>query len=190
MTTQLIAPESDQFDRLFTTFVMSAYRLETLQTYGASGEDAAFESFRAGEPYTRHPGKEVWLEHIAHADAIGASMSRVHVLTEPLSEYARFEVTWAYAPNVAAGEDIRVIPLAEGDPWPKGVPRHDYWLFDDERLYLMRYAETGRFLGVEPVTSRRAVRQARAWRRNAWRHALPWSEWIATRPSLAAHVPQ
>ena len=44
-------------------------------------------------------------------------MQRVHVVTEPLSDYIRFELT-GYAPNVEAGEDVRVISVREGEPWP------------------------------------------------------------------------
>lgn len=189
MTTGLIAPGSSNFQALFRSFAHSAFRLETLQSYGASGEDSSFEAFRAGEPYTRHHGKDVWLGHIAHATSIGATMCRVHVLTEPLTEYVQFEATWAYAPNVAAGEDIRVICLDEGEDWPNGVPQSDFWLFDDERLYAMHYAESGSFLGVEPVTDDDSVHQARSARDAAWQRSIPWAHWISQRPDLYQHVP-
>lgn len=189
MTVELIEPGSAEFHELFRGFTRSAFRLETLQSYGASGEDAAFEAFQAGQPYTRHPGKDVWLGHLKRAASVGAVMSRVHVLTEPLSDYVRFESTWAYAPNVEAGEDIRVICLGEHDRWPAGLPRHDYWLFDDERLYAMHYADSGRFLGVERVCDEAAVLRSREWRDAAWRLATPWPDWITTRPDLTPHLP-
>lgn len=189
MTAELITPGSDQFHALFRSFTSSAFRLETLQSYGASGEDAAFEAFQAGEPYTRHPGKEVWLDHLDRADRIGAVMSRVHVLAEPLSDYVRFETTWAYAPNVDAGEDIRIVCLTERDSWPSGVSEQDFWLFDDARLYAMHYAESGTFLGVERVHDEGAIARARRARDAAWQMATPWQDWIAQRPDLTPLVP-
>jgi hypothetical protein len=32
----------------------------------------------------------------------GRLLERVHVVVEPLTDYVRYELTWAYAPNVAA----------------------------------------------------------------------------------------
>lgn len=189
MTLELIAPGSDEFHALFSTFTTSAYRLETLQSYAASGEDTAFDAFLAGKSYTRHPGKDVWLGHLARAARIGAVMSRVHVLTEPLSDYVQFETTWAYSPNVDAGEDIRVICLGEHDAWPDEVPQHDYWLFDDARLYAMHYADSGTFLGVQRVHDEAAVQGAREARDAAWRAATPWREWIANRTDLLPYLP-
>ena len=36
----------------------------------------------------------------------------MHVIEEPLSDYMRFELE-VYAPNVEAGEDVRLIPVFE-----------------------------------------------------------------------------
>jgi hypothetical protein len=186
----VIAPGSTELRRLFQTFERSAFRLETLQSYGSSGEDTAFAAFLAGQPYVRPPGKERWLGNIARARAIGATMSRVHIVREPLTDYLRFELTWAYAPNVAAGEDVRILPLARDEAWPGGLPEeHDFWLIDD-RLYDMEYAndEARSWIGVHPVDDPEQTLQARQWRDRALEMAMPWRTYIDTRPDLAAIV--
>jgi hypothetical protein len=53
------------------------------------------------------------------------------VLTSPLSEYLRYECEWGYLPNAAAGEDIRILDLAE-KPRPDGLISEDFWLMDNE----------------------------------------------------------
>jgi hypothetical protein len=186
----VIAPGSVELRRLFQTFERSAFRLETLQSYGQSGEDTAFDAFLAGQPYVRPPGKERWLGNIARARTVGASMSRVHIVREPLTDYLRFELTWAYAPNVAAGEDVRIVAVGPDEPWPAVLPvDRDFWLIDD-RLYDMEYAddEARSWIGVHPIDDRAATSRARAWRTIALELSSPWRTYIASRPDLAGIV--
>lgn len=186
----MIRPGSSELRHLFATFTRSAYRLETLQSYGQSGEDPALDAFLAGRPYVRPPGKVNWLNNIHRAVEIGATMSRVHIVREPLTPYLQFELTWAYQPNVTAGEDVRIIVLADDEPWPAGLPEnHDYWLIDD-RLYDMEYAddEAHSWVGVHPVTDPARTAQAIEWRDRALDLAVPWQTYIESRPELASAV--
>ena len=188
----MIRPGSSELRQLFATFERSAFRLETLQWYGQSGEDAAFDAFLSGRPYVRPPGKERWLQNIARARSVGATMSRVHIVREPLTDYLQFELTWAYAPNVAAGESIGIIAVAQDGPWPAPFPQdYDYWLIDD-RLYEMEYAddEARSWVGVYPVADEawEQHHRARVWRDAALMAAMPWRAYIESRPELAAIV--
>ncbi len=149
-----------------------------------------FAAFLDGARYQRHPGKVAWLDTIDRAQAAGCWMGRVHVVTEPLSDYMRFELTWGYQPNVTAGEDIHILPVAEGESWPD-LPRYDYWLFDSCELYRMHYADddAGTWLGVEHVINPAEVVQAGAWRDIAWHHAIPWRDYVRVHPELVEHLP-
>lgn len=188
----MIRPGSAELRQLFATFERSAFRLETLQSYGSSGEDPALDAFLAGQPYVRPPGKERWLANIARARSVGATMSRVHIVREPLTDYMRFELTWAYAPNVAAGEHVGIIAVGEDKPWPVPFrPEYDYWLVDD-RLYEMQYADDDArsWIGVQPVVDYdwQRLHRARVWRDVALDVAVPWRTYIESRPELAAIV--
>lgn len=66
--------------------------------------------FLDGEDLVVDAGMEEWLDTVQGARAAGKCMERVHVVVEPLSDYMRYELTWWYPANVAAGEDIRIIP--------------------------------------------------------------------------------
>jgi hypothetical protein len=179
----------EEFDARFRQFRSSVFRLETLQVYRGSGEDDAIAAFQAGvaEP-PDDPEQTDWEEMIRANLRAGRAMQRVHVVIEPLSPYMRFELTWAYAPNVAAGEDIRIIPVSENE-WPSELPRQDFWLFDDVELFVAHYADDGLWLGVEPVADPAQLEAARRWRDAALRLALPWRAYIAERPELAARIP-
>lgn len=153
-------PRSPAFRRLFTDVRQSWFRLETLQRYDATNEREDFAAFLRGEPLTAAPGS--WQAMIREHVAAGRSLRRVHVVEEPLSDYIRYELA-AYAPNAQAGEDVRLIPVAVG-AWPANVPRHDYWLFDDERLWLMDYSPSGALDAVRLVDDPIAIEQHRRWR--------------------------
>lgn len=186
----MIRPGSAELRHLFATVKRSAFRLETLQSYGQSGEDAAFDAFLGGRPYVRPPGKVRWLDNIARARAAGATMSRVHIVREPLTPYLRFELTWAYAPNVAAGEDVRIIAVGEDEPWPDDLPvSYDYWLIDD-RMYHMIYAddEAHSWIGVDPLDNEVWFAAALEWRDRALDLGVPWRTYIESRPELVAIV--
>jgi uncharacterized protein DUF6879 len=153
----LIPPGGPEFIGLFRTFQYSVFRLETLQSYAASGEDEQIEAFLTGRPEPASQEKQSWVELIRAGVAAGKTIQRVHVVCEPLSPYLAFELTWAYAPNVAAGEDIRIIPVRGS--WPADVPRYgyDFWLFDSSRLYQNHYTEDGTWLGAELLANPSAV---------------------------------
>lgn len=177
------------FDEAFDNAQSSAFRLETLQTYVNSGEDPALDAFLSGRPHVLTPGKREWTSLVRDRRRTGCMMQRVHVVTEPPSDYMTFELTWGYAPNVAAGEDIRIIPVNEGSPWPTQLPRDvDFWLFDDATLYAMSYAPEGTWLGAELVADPARIDEAIGWRSASLRLATPWREYIRSRQHLQRFV--
>lgn len=190
MTAELIPPGSAAFKEKFHQFRHSVFRLETLQDYAGSGEDAALAAFRAGaQAPPERPSKDAWTRMIRSNVAAGRTLQRVHVVTEPVTPYMSFELTWAYEPNVAAGEDIRIVPVEAGQQWPEELPEAtDFWLFDSHELYAMHYATDGTWLGTEPVSDPARIVQACAWRDAALHLGVPWATYIAQRPHLARYV--
>lgn len=53
----------EEFNRLFTDFRYTAYRLETLQNYDVSYEKDEFARFLAGEKRGRFPGISDWIDN-------------------------------------------------------------------------------------------------------------------------------
>lgn len=187
----MLPPAAPEFSVWFREFQRSCFRLETLQRYGGSGEDASITEFLAGATPQPHPGKREWMDLVRSAIRDGRSMQRVHVVTEPLTDYVCFEVAWSYAYSVAAGEDVRIVPLTEGVGWPLDLPLPggDFWLFDDTELFVMHYGTDGTWIGVEHSAEPGAVREACRWREAALRLAQPWATYIGGRPELARRVP-
>ena len=159
------------------------FRLETLQAYTADDETALLEAFRGGRPRPADPGKDEWTAVVRAGRASGTSFQRAHVCQEPLSEYLRYELTWSYQPSAEAGEDIGIVGLEPGQPWPADLPRSDFWLFDETVLFLMSYDAAGRWLGVERRSDSRSLTEAAKWREAALRRSTAWWQYVAARPS-------
>lgn len=107
-----------------------------------------------------------WLGLIRRLTAEGRRITRVRVVTVPLTDYSRFGVFCSAHTN-AAGEDIRYLPRDEAGE----LPDHDFWLFDSRKLVRQHFDDDDKFLGAEIVTDPAAVVQANYWRDAAWHHA-------------------
>lgn len=171
------------FNRPFREFKYTAYRLETLQRYAVTYERDAFERFLAGEERGEFPGIADWIKDtVAPAVSDGRLLHRVHVVELPLSDYLRFEADWAYSHTSAAGEEIRILPVRQGE-WPDELPQYDYWLFDSETLVSMRYDDEGNFLSARFEDDPELIVQANRWRDAAVKLSIPYREFAESRLS-------
>lgn len=167
-----------EFERLFTEFHYTAFRLETLQHYAVGYEEESLRRFLDEGESGFSTAQREWAREVREGRERGRSYRRVHVVAEPLSDYLRFECACAYRLSVRAGEDVRILTAAEGG-WPEGLPRWDYWLFDSHRLLRMNYAPDGTMLTPELVADPEQVVAANVWRDRALHHAVPFTEYEA-----------
>jgi hypothetical protein len=172
MTDRILAGDP-AYNELFTQIERSWFRLETFQHY-ASEEDLV-RKVAAGEPLPREDGP--WYEMLRAHTAAGRALRRVHIIEEPHSPYIAFELL-GYRDTTAAGEDVRIVPTPAG-VWPPGLPRHDFWIFDEDQLWVMYYDDSGALEAVERVTDPSEVAQHQRWAEAAWQAAVPWATYLA-----------
>lgn len=160
---------------LFDSFRSTAFRLECLSAYAVTEDDEA-QAFRLWLAGQQPPQKErEWPKLCASAVAARKSMQRVRLVTQPLSDYLRFEMEWGYPPNVAAGEDIRIL-----DHEPAGLLKVDFWLFDETTAVVLEYADDGRFLRAVVAASVEPYRQAK---KLALASSEPFSRYLERNPT-------
>ena len=152
----------------FETARHSTFRLETLPFYAG---DPNFDRWLVGEPWQDTESKAHWCDLVRRRTAGGVAMQRVHLVTEPLSDYLRFELEWSYPPNVKAGEDVRVLVA---DYW--GAT--DFWLFDDRELWVMHYDVDGQMATPSRASTAAALGKARHWRGAALEQSVPLAEYL------------
>ncbi len=129
----------EEWRRTFDAMQQEAWRLETLPAYRVPQEEEAIRRFLAGEPVTRE-ATQPWFDRVKAYVASGRSVGRVHVVTQPLTDYLRFEFEY-YRHNVEAGEAVRILDVTNRANPLEGV--QDFWMFDRSRIVLMHYESDG-----------------------------------------------
>ncbi|SFP07660.1 hypothetical protein SAMN05421810_101885 [Amycolatopsis arida] len=167
-----LTPRAD-FEALFDTFTESAWRLECQGVYREPEEAEPLRRFLAGEPDDLAWYAD-WPEWVRGARASGRTIGRVRVLTEPLTDYLRFELGRLTPPAVDAGEDIRLLAPDEFDAL--GLPREDFWIFDDAQVAVLHFGDHG-VSGVELITEPGRVAEFLERKRRASAGAVPYHQW-------------
>ena len=158
-----------------------ACRVETLDRYDVGSDGADVARYLRGEPDPDPARKGAWLSRLRAERAAGKLRQVVHVLRGPLSPYLRYECEWGYLPNVAAGQDVRILDLAERPRPPALDLDHDFWVLDDQLAVRMHYDQDGRFLGAEVVPASELARYRAAWEA-AIRAAEPFTSYWRRHP--------
>lgn len=159
----------DDFAALFRTFRRSAWRWEAQGVYHQPDEAEAWQRWRAGVPVENDlDWLQPWLDEVRAATRAGKRFQRVRLLTDPLTEYLRWQDDVTPL-NIAAGEEIRQLSAAMAADLD--LPEHDFWLFDDEWLAVLHFLPDG-LDGAEIITEAATVTRYRTLRDTAWDHAV------------------
>jgi hypothetical protein len=160
---------------LLSSFQRSAFRLEVLDRYTIPGEEDWLEAFRRdGSIPDLTPESYPWLKLLADAAAAGRTVQRVHIVSEPLSEYVRWELGM-YRLLAAAGEDVRIADRGRYPELAELGP--DFWLLDNTTVAVMHYDQEGRYLGAELADD---AAPYRAQRDLALRRSVSLNAFLAT----------
>ena len=161
----------DAWSRALHSFTRTAFRWEAQGVYREPYEQASIRQFLAGQqPDTAF--LQDWLDDVRRTTDAGRRYSRVRVLTEPLTDYLRWELSISHL-NAAAGEEIRVLTAAQQSAL--GVPDTDFWLFDDEWAAVMHFGDEG-FLYADVVRDPAEVVEFLEIRDRVWDHAVAFEE--------------
>jgi hypothetical protein len=169
----------DAFRRLFDNFERTARRLETRDRYSSPVDDRTVRQFLAGEALDLG-WVAPWFDRVRAATAAGKRFERVRVVTEPLSDYKRYEMV-VCRHTVAAGEDIRYLPRTQARAL--GLPDSDFWVFDSATLALLHFTDADVFRGAELVHDPDEVARHERWIDVAQQHAIPYAQYVEQLPA-------
>ncbi|GHC71044.1 DUF6879 family protein [Streptomyces flavofungini] len=131
------------FDDLLETAQHSAVHLEMRDQYAVGDEADDFHSWARTGRRDVDPGSEYWapwVDMISRAVARGVVVRRARIVSEPVTDYIRYEHAGAVV-NVAAGEQVRWLPR------PRAVdlllPGADLWIFDGRRVLFNHFTGDG-----------------------------------------------
>lgn len=154
----------------------SVLRVEARERYESDSDQDWVRRFLAGEPQPDVELKRPWLDRLTAAARAGTPWRRLRVIPDPLTDYVRYQCSWSYPDNAAAGEAVRAIDRAE---WERlaGGPAPDFYLLDG-RVIVMTYDSTGRFTDAAEITDPTTVATLRSAAETAWdAHSRPMDDW-------------
>jgi hypothetical protein len=163
--------EAPDLAELFDACARSAFHLEMRDGYAL--DDPMLIAWRAGhrdDPANRASWWRPWLDLVQTATHRGVHVGRARIISEPVSEYIRFEYDVTFT-NVAAGEEVRWLPrrLATG----LALPGNDFWLFDDEVLIVNHFSGDGDKVDAELVTDAPTIKLCATAFQAVWERATP-----------------
>ncbi|MFF4161388.1 DUF6879 family protein [Streptomyces sp. NPDC001678] len=129
----------------------SAIHLEVRDHYHS--EDPDFLAWREGRRRftldNRADWWEGWHDTVRAAVSRGVAVRRARVVSEPLSEYVRWEYAYAVT-NAAAGEQVRWLPRRQAKDL--AVPAVDFWVFDGKLVLFHHFSGDGVLMEREYVS--------------------------------------
>ncbi|MET8129960.1 DUF6879 family protein [Streptomyces sp. NPDC005065] len=165
------------FAELLANCRQSAVHLETRDVYGVANEDADYAAWLAGHRYSINDRSSWWTgfhDTVASAVGRGVVVRRARIVSEPTSDYIRFE--HAHTPqNLAAGEDVRWLPRPMAVDLL--VPVNDFWLFDDRLIRVHHFAGTGAHVRDELESRPDVVKRHAESFEAVWERAIPHGDY-------------
>lgn len=169
-----VAEEPDPpFPELLRACEVSAVHLEMRDSY--TPDDPWYQAWLRGdrEEFERRQSRP-WLDLIDEVTRRGVRVRRVRMVSEPVTDYIRFEHATT-ASNVAAGEEAGWLPrhLATG----LLLPANDYWVFDNRQAQFNFFSGPGEFLDTRLVTDEAISDQCAAAFEAVWERAIPHQDY-------------
>ncbi len=172
---ELLAHE--QWVELLTSCERSALHLEMRDWYAADDEKERFARFLATgrrDHVAEAAERRSWLDLMRRITSAGVRVRRARIVSEPVSDYIRFE--WQGAgPSVEAGEDLRWLPRRVTSAI--ALPGNDFWLLDGRTAMFNHFSGDGVPLGQEMTDDPAAVELCGAAFETVWQLAVPHGEY-------------
>ena len=166
----------EQWGALLSSCRQSAFHLEMRDTYDADDERERFQAFLVSgrrDHEADYPQRHGWLDAVRRITTGGVRVRRVRIVSEPVSDYIRFEHAGA-GPTIESGEELRWLPrrLAYGIV----APVNDFWILDGQRAVFNNFDGNGRPLGQVMTDDAAIAEMCRDSFASAWKIAIPHDE--------------
>ncbi|MEV6046022.1 DUF6879 family protein [Streptomyces xanthochromogenes] len=165
------------FLELLAGATRSAVHLEMRDAYAVDYEKGPFAEWRAGfrhDPADRQSWWRPWLDLVAETVDRGVVMRRARIVSEPVSEYIRYEHSGTFT-NIAAGELVRWLPRRQASDI--ALPGNDFWLIDDRLVQWNHFAGDGSSQGPELADDPAVVKLCSDAFEVVWNRGIPHDQY-------------
>ena len=165
---------SPEFGELIAGCEKSAFHLEMRDAYFSNPR---FEAWQQGERVDWSDRASWWRpfhQDIADAVARGVTVRRARVVSEPVTDYIRWEHHQTRA-NIEAGEDVRW--LARREAYGLLLPPNDFWIFDGRLMRIHHFSGDGHWTDKELSDDPALVGACAEAFEHVWERAVPHKEY-------------
>lgn len=155
----------------------SAVHLEMRDAYGVAGEADDFTRWQETGERDMDPAGPYWggwVQLIRRTVARGVSVRRARIVSEPVSDYIRFEHAGTEI-NLQAGEQVRWLARRRASDIP--LPGNDFWLIDGRMIRWNHFtgigASGGGEIGKDPATAKLCAEAFET----VWSRAVPHQDY-------------
>ncbi|MGW6459747.1 DUF6879 family protein [Streptomyces sp. NPDC055078] len=162
---------------VFRRCTRSAVHLEMRDSYAVDYERERFKAWKSGfrhDPADRASWWRPWLDLMSETVARGVVVRRARIVSEPVSEYIRYEHSGTFT-NVAAGEQVRWLPRRQASGI--ALPGNDFWLFDEQLVRWNHFAGDGSPTEGETSDDPAAVKLCADAFETVWARAIPHDQY-------------
>ena len=150
----------------------TAVHLEMRDSYTPG--DATYLAWRRGEQLDMVEFYRPWTELVQEAVGRGVVMRRARIVSEPVTDYIRFE--HATTPmNLAAGEEVRWLPRRQASDI--ALPGNDFWLLDSRIVRFGLFSGDGDVVGEEWTEEPAVARLCAEAFESVWDRAIPHEDY-------------
>ncbi|MDX3004487.1 hypothetical protein PWY87_22555 [Kribbella solani] len=167
-------PES--FADLLARTTRTALKLEFRDEYMT--QDPGHVAWQAGDLDAAVRAYADWTETAREATSRGVEVKRARVVSEPCSEYIKFEHAVTQRVNIDAGEQIRWVPRQRVSAI--ALPGNDVWVLDGETLQFYFFAGDGHYMGDEITTDPDTVKLCSTAFEAVWELGIDHNEYLAS----------
>jgi hypothetical protein len=112
---------------------------------------------------------------VTAATGRGVSVRRARIVSEPVTDYIRFEYEGTAA-AIESGEDVRWLPRKRASRL--ALPGNDFWLFDETTVLFNYFTGDGGSAGQELMTDPGAAKLCKTAFEAVWALAIPHGEYV------------
>lgn len=164
---------SPSFDELFAGCRQSAVHLEMRDEY--TPDDPVFLDWRAEKDIDVRASWGEWFDLVKATTERGVRIRRARIVSEPVTDFIRYEYDLTGPLNLAAGEEVRWLPRRNASDL--ALPGNDFWVFDGRLVRFGYFAGDGRFLDDEMVDDPAVARLCATAFEQVWARAIPHEDY-------------
>jgi len=159
---------------LLKSAVSSAIHLEMRDVY--EPDDPDWIDWREGRQFDPAERWHEWFSLVCDTTERGVSVRRARIVSEPVTDYVRYEYDVTAGLNLASGEEGRWLPRSRAVGLL--VPAVDFWIFDGVTVVVNHFDGYGGNLRHEQLDDADLATRYAAAFGEIWHRATPHEEYV------------